>query len=572
MKPMRKIYRLAVVIALTAYVIKNIFVGADGDEGYGIILGYRLAMGDRLLLEMWEPHQTSAIFTSFFMGPFLWFTGGVEFLNIYLRIIYFLIHSVITCFMYHTFRVCICHGEKRNALWLSLVFFVVSPKSIYIPEYSNLHIWFFTLLCLSALWYGCVESPLKGRRWLLGAAGLALACDVLAYPSMVILFPFFFIYIWKSADKKTECLLFTAPCLLGAALLFGHLLSYMTIGQILQVIPHILSDGTHKIETSQKILGWLLGFGEIALILLFTGMAATVLTAVYCRVRQHNDNKIAYFFVFFFFLQIVYQFYCWFTSEFKASYPLVIYSFILLSGIYCYQRDKVPSLKDCRDTRKDKACLYLMLASIVGYFGVLLLSNWEPIHLMPYLILGVLGGLEYLSSYLSMRVAAWKGRALPVLCCILVFSNVFGYCWLYIGGEWIHSSILTIGGINREGFRKGILTSYMSAHLYNENEAVWEKAVPADSSCLYIGPDQYYYMFGNCRIAAANTISTPVYDENLLAYWEMNPDRYPDVVVVASWFGDMRAAREGTFIRQWLENEFQASQVVDYSYITVYYK
>ena len=582
MKAMSKKCQIALVIALSAYVLKNLLVGADRDEGYGIVLAYRLAMGDRLLAEMWEPHQTSAVFTSLFIRPFLWFTGGVEFLDIYLRIVYFLIHGVVTYFVYSTFRTCIFHGEKQNALWLALVFFAVSPKCIYIPEYSNLHIWFFTLLCLSILWYSSAESPLNGRRWLLGVAGLALVCDVLAYPSMLILFPLFLIYIWKNANKKIDSLIFTAPCLIGMVLFFGYILSYMTVDKIVQVIPYILSDGSHRVGFAQKILFWLSNFGEIALVLLFAGMGAAVLTLVYCRLKRKTKGKTAYFLVFFFLALTAYQFYCWFTSEYKASYPLVIYDFILLGGIYCYQRDKMISLRDkitslgnkniSHDDESNKACLYLIYVSIVGYFGVLLLSNWKPILLMPYLIVGVLGGLNCLSSYLSKRVEAWKGKVLPVLCAILVFGNVFGYCWLYIGGEWDHNSILTLGGINRTGVYKGILTSYMSAYRYNTNEEDWKEAVPANSTCLYIGRDQYYYMFSDCRIAAASTISTPEYDENLLAYWELNPDRYPDVVVVECWFGDMRVAEEGSFIRQWLENEYPASHVADYSYIKVYYK
>lgn len=62
---------------------KNLFIGADTDEGYGIMVGYRLAMGDRLLLEMWEPHQTSAIFTAVFIRLFVMLTGGVNYLNLF---------------------------------------------------------------------------------------------------------------------------------------------------------------------------------------------------------------------------------------------------------------------------------------------------------------------------------------------------------------------------------------------------------------------------------------------------------------------------------------------------------
>lgn len=64
----KKFWKIICILAIIAYTAKNLFIGADTDEGYGIMVGYRLAMGDRLLLEMWEPHQTSAIYGSFLSG------------------------------------------------------------------------------------------------------------------------------------------------------------------------------------------------------------------------------------------------------------------------------------------------------------------------------------------------------------------------------------------------------------------------------------------------------------------------------------------------------------------------
>ena len=72
MKNAGKKWFYLLIIALAAYTIKNIFVGVDNDETYGIVLGYRLANGDKLLLEMWEPHQTSAIFTALFIIDFIY--------------------------------------------------------------------------------------------------------------------------------------------------------------------------------------------------------------------------------------------------------------------------------------------------------------------------------------------------------------------------------------------------------------------------------------------------------------------------------------------------------------------
>ena len=46
----KKFWKIICILAIIAYTAKNLFIGADTDEGYGIMAGYRLAMGDRLLL------------------------------------------------------------------------------------------------------------------------------------------------------------------------------------------------------------------------------------------------------------------------------------------------------------------------------------------------------------------------------------------------------------------------------------------------------------------------------------------------------------------------------------------
>ena len=72
-------------------------------------------------------------------------------------------------------------------------------------------------------------------------------------------------------------------------------------------------------------------------------------------------------------------------------------------------------------------------------------------------------------------------------------------------------------------------------------------------------------------VSAPNTISTPVYDEMILYYWEMHPERYPDVVFVESCYGEVMYDEE-EFIMKWLNTEYNASSVTDLEYIRVYRK
>ncbi|MCH5344220.1 MAG: hypothetical protein J1E64_09285 [Acetatifactor sp.] len=565
MEKRKKIWCCLLFAALVAYTIKNIFVGADVDEGYGIMAGYRLAAGDKLLLEMWEPHQTSAIFTALLIRPFLWLTGGNEFLNIYLRMMYFLVQGLIAVYLCRTLRSCLPWMEREIAVLLSMGFYLITPKCICIPEYSNLHIWFFTLLCIQLIRYYAPESLRRGKIYCLALAGIFLACDVLAYPSMALLFPVCVIFIlWKHVQARwKEVFSFAAPCVLGAITFIAYLLSYMTPELILQILPYILGEESHQADVGAKLTIWVMDFGYMAVVLLIGGAVSWGLLILWHRISRKEtqaDPKELYMFLFYL-VQLVYQLYCWFTNIYNAAYPQIVLVAICLMGIYCY----------FRSGRREKTGFYLILFTGINYFAVLLMSNWGPANLNSYLIMGVIGG--FLCWYRCYGVENRGGhRLLTTACAVFVLINAVAYSYFIIGDDAVNPSILDVRGINHEGVRKGILTSYMTAYRYNVNQEIWEEAVPDGSTVLYVGQSQFYYMLGDCTIASPNTISTPSYDESMLAYWELNPDRYPDVVAVESWFGDIRIIAEDSFLAGWLETDFQASRIVDYPYITVYYK
>lgn len=553
----RKFWLVILILALAAYTVKNIFVGADIDEGYGIMVGYRLAKGDRLLLEMWEPHQTSAIFTALFIRPFLLLTGGVDFLNLYLRVVFFIVHGLIAVFFYRTLRRTKPDLDRNGAVLMALLFYVTSPKSIFVPEYSNLHLWFFVLMVLCLMRYYCPGSADRGRLRYLMLAGACLACDVLAYPSMAVLFVFCvgFILLRPVGSRWKECLVYAAPCVLGAAVFLGYLLSYMEPGQILETVQYVLGESSHQVPLLAKLLDWAGSFGRMAVLMIGAAGIAWVLKKVF------PGWKVP-FSLWTFLVLMVFQVGFWLFGSFNAIHPQILYPAVSLAGIVCY----------CRSGKREKAGFYVILLTFVSYFAVLALSNWSPILLNPYLFMGMVGGLLCWSSYLEAHAGEYKKGLLSLLCLILVLGNAFGYCYLIIGGDESHSPIYNVRGYNHRGLRAGIFTSYMTAYRYNQNAEIWAEAVPEGSRVLYVGPSQFYCMLGDCIQSCPDTISSLVYDERLTEYWKRNPDRYPDVVVVESWFGEIRTVEEDSFIMQWIRNDFKPSKVVEYPYITVFYQ
>lgn len=60
-------------------ILKTIFVSIDIDESYAISQAFRLVQGDKLLIDMWEPHQLSAYPTAFLLKLFVTITGSTDY-------------------------------------------------------------------------------------------------------------------------------------------------------------------------------------------------------------------------------------------------------------------------------------------------------------------------------------------------------------------------------------------------------------------------------------------------------------------------------------------------------------
>ena len=65
-------YRSILVVLILALsvlaAVSKIFVGYDTDEGYAVVLAYRIASGQRLLVDSWDVYQTSVILSALLLN------------------------------------------------------------------------------------------------------------------------------------------------------------------------------------------------------------------------------------------------------------------------------------------------------------------------------------------------------------------------------------------------------------------------------------------------------------------------------------------------------------------------
>ena len=66
-----RILAFLLIIGAILVNIKSIFTDFDVDSEYAIAMAYRMIKGDRMVAQMWEPHQTSAFLCAFFMKIYM---------------------------------------------------------------------------------------------------------------------------------------------------------------------------------------------------------------------------------------------------------------------------------------------------------------------------------------------------------------------------------------------------------------------------------------------------------------------------------------------------------------------
>ena len=57
----------------------------------------------------------------------------------------------------------------------------------------------------------------------------------------------------------------------------------------------------------------------------------------------------------------------------------------------------------------------------------------------------------------------------------------------------------------------------------------------SETDCvLYLGQHTLYYLLGDYSISNYSTISTPTFDDRLLDYWTLFPEKYPTIIIADS--------------------------------------
>lgn len=535
---------LSILIALALLsiggAVTKALVGFDIDEGYAISMPQRLLGGDRMLLDMWEVHQTSSFLPAFFLWVFEKITGGVEYAALYLRIVASVLHLLMTGVVWKGMK----HVELKWRFLLCLLYFNFLPKWMLSLDFSMQQLWFITLVmyCLYR------EAQTRRARWAF-AAGLALACAVLAYPAMALLYPFVLICVCRGEKRKAglyKCGAVTVGCALLAVLFFAYLLSYMKFSDLIESVPLVFMDGTHQFTMAVKLMAYVRQWCNVGRQILILAAPAAVLTALITTVwrakagrREAMDRTMSVCALFLLVWMAVTSALVVFANAVGVSmgpfHFQVRYLFFFASSfVLCLTR---------KSEQEDLFYIVFVL-NLVSFISILLFSNVGPDASSSYLVSGVMGGFMLLHKCFSGRpaVEVQKGsgqlrfdadQITWLVCAFFVVSLIFCKGYYVRVTEYAPSTICEPREQVTQGALKGLFLLPADRDRYEMAHEAIAHATEDGETLLFLGTEGILNLSARGAFVSPSTISTPAFNEQWTLYFTMYPEKIPDVIVVA---------------------------------------
>lgn len=559
----RYVYIIFTLMAVCCGIVW-VFTNIDYDCEYQIAMCYRLLQGDKMFLEMWEPHQTSVFLPAALMWIYRKITGTTTGIVIYLQICGIMIRGLLSVFLYKTLQEDV---GKKTAYGMALLYFMVSPKDYALPEFSNLQLWYSTVLFCCLLRYLGTN-----KRYLLVLGALSLCLEVLAYPSCAIVyFGVIVLFALYSAHKRRDILLFTGVCAGVGVIVGGYFLLTIGADTLKMCISGMFAlEPSHRESPAMKLLR----YGKDILVEMGTFLAVGCISFVGCNVmrlfsKKNTENKqgilrwlsgCCIVLLVGFLANII-------SLENRCAYSVI---FLFIIGVGVWNAGKLQG---------GKKQIYICGSTIggLGLLATLILTDLPFSVSITYGLLAAIAALLPIEE--SVGMVSSRKIEKTFLCYFLGFICLLAFRCVYIRtpltGRGQIYSVFSDLSIVRSGPALGIISNEEGVCIQRDSYPEWQELIEEGDKVWIVGGvvDTLGYLYQNVEVAGPSVMSTPYYSEDILDYWHLNPDKYPDVIVAESYLGNISYdILAGGWLYYWIEQEYQPEEVVDGIYWKYYFR
>lgn len=570
--------KLFLVLFSLLAALKILLVGFDVDEQYAVAMSFRLLRGDFPILDMWEPHQTSGFLCALLMAPYLALTKSTTGIFLYLRVCGLLIHFGVFLLLRRFLRQTlerVCDGNREYiGLYASLIaciYFFTLPKLMFLPEFSNLQVWFLmpAIICLIRYYMPVSGNSGHTDRFPLSyliLAGFCIMLEVLSYPSTVFVFFFCVYYMIRFrrprdlARTVKELAAFVLPCVLGALIFCIYLLSSLSLGQLFELLPIVTSDGSHFYSFAEKIVSNLQSLRELLLFAVIYGAVST-LAFFFLRKRKSAGSQPGFlqWTMLFLMITLLGQLLLWVAGDRYPNYPHAEYFFLPVLTLFLVIRSKETT---------GPLFAFSFVVPLIAFGSILLFTNHPLIVSAPFLGACTVGCLVLLGTHIltDKGISGMQGP-LKFLLTLWAGTLLFGNLFLIrtTGGQ--HYTIFAPVSLMRQGPAIGIVADAYTVMRYNDGAALLAEYIPSGAKVFYAGSSNAIYLQEDVEICTPSTISTPTYDDKVSQYFLLHPDKTPEYLICDKGLVDLSS---DSWLTDYIRTACEEIPIADDEFFIIY--
>ena len=115
---------------------RTVYFSADIDESYALTMAVRIVRGVRMFVDLWEPHQMSALLYAPVVFFYRCVTGGLTGILVFMRQAGILVQLLMSIWLYRFLKK---ECSSPLAMVLAFAYFNFTPKHIQSPEFTSLY-------------------------------------------------------------------------------------------------------------------------------------------------------------------------------------------------------------------------------------------------------------------------------------------------------------------------------------------------------------------------------------------------------------------------------------------------
>ena len=510
------------IAAGTAFIIIGIlliyraFYGMDTtDETFYLAMAKRFYEGDLLFQNDWNTGQIFGLVMMPFYYFYLMVTGSNEGIILCARILFVFIALFVAGF---TYKVLYQYTKKFGAsLLASLCILVYVRGNIITCSYYSLG--FYTFL-LAILWWMDAKKE-KKEIWKLICSGISFAVSVLCMPYMAVVFPLILLAgVYMKCTKKNTCFVrivsFAGGVLLSAAvflLCFSPMVPWTKLPQLLSIV--FQDPGMESESFLKQLINLLIYMVVVFMKYTWPIYMATFLTVCITRLGKIKNKTVIKIMPWVllgeFLIQAIYV-----RGYFEGGIIAATFFFILQLQIF---------FPDKRERLLEK--YFIIPGLIYGAVWIAGSNVDQRVINMSFLIMNLWA--------VPFAWGIWEDKKFGKVCTKIPVCLMFCVlCGVRLLDIYRDGALTQLNTQVEHGVMKGLYTEKNRAEAYENAVEMLRRYTEPSDTIVTIGCDPWVYLDTQASCGAYTTWQVSDGDDLLRKYYNVNPDKIPNVIVKIS--------------------------------------